>query len=86
MKVLIISANTLPSAPSGPAYVAGAALEAGHTVKVFETLFAQDLKGELERKITNFSPEVVGISIRLVHGFAIDESAEQPDRPWRYPE
>ena len=49
MKVLIISANTLPSAPSGPAYIAGAALEAGHTVKVFETLFAQDLIGELER-------------------------------------
>ena len=76
MKVLIISANTLPSAPSGPAYVAGAAIEAGHTVKVFETLFAQDLISELERQITNFSPDVVGISIRLVHGFVIDESAE----------
>jgi len=76
MKVLIISANTLPSAPSGPAYVAGAALEAGHTVKVFETLFAQDLIGELESQITNFDPDVVGISIRLVHGFVIDESGE----------
>ena len=76
MKVLIISANTLPAAPSGPAYVAGAALAAGHTVEVFETLFAQDLIGELERHITNFSPDVVGISIRLVHGFVLDESAE----------
>jgi len=76
MRVLIISANTLPSAPSGPAYVAGAALEAGHTVEVFEALFAQDLIGELERQITNFSPDVVAISIRLVHGFVIDESAE----------
>ena len=45
MKVLTISANTLPSAPSGPAYVAGAALAAGHKVEVFETLFAQDLVG-----------------------------------------
>jgi hypothetical protein len=76
MKVLIISANTLPSAPSGPAYVAGAALAAGHTVEVFETLFAQDLIGELERKIIDFQPDVVGISIRLVHGFVIDERAE----------
>ena len=32
MKVLIISANTVPSAPSGPAYVAGAALESGYAV------------------------------------------------------
>ena len=76
MRVLIISANTLPSAPSGPAYVAGAALAAGHNVEVFETLFAQDLIGELERKIIDFQPDVAGISIRLVHGFVIDERAE----------
>jgi hypothetical protein len=76
MKILIISENTLPSAPSGPAYIAGAALEAGHTVRVFETLFAHDLIGDLERQITNFSPDVIGVSLRLVHGFVIDESAE----------
>ncbi len=35
MKVLIISANFLPASPSGPAYIAGAALEAGHDVEVF---------------------------------------------------
>ena len=78
MKVLIISANSLPSAPSGPAYMAGAALEAGHTVEVFEALFAQDLIGELEQQLINFSPDVVAISIRLVHGS--DES-----EPIRYP-
>jgi radical SAM superfamily enzyme YgiQ (UPF0313 family) len=76
MKVLIISANTLPAAPSGPAYIAGAALAAGHTVEVFEALFAQDLVSELEKKINNFNPEVVAISIRIVHGFIIDEQAE----------
>lgn len=80
MKVLIISANTLPAAPSGPAYVAGAALEAGHTVQVFEALFAQDLVGELEGEITGFCPDVVGISIRLVHGYLIDDSAENGTR------
>ncbi len=76
MKVLIISANTLPSAPSGPAYIAGAALAAGHSVEVFEAIFAQDLTSELERQITDFDPAVVAISIRLVHGFVIDEGAE----------
>ena len=43
MKVLIVSTNTLPASPSGPAYVAGAALKAGHTVEVFECMFAHDL-------------------------------------------
>jgi hypothetical protein len=76
MKVLVVSANTLPSAPSGPAYIAGAALAAGHKVDVFEALFVQDLTRELECKITEFSPDVIGISIRLVHGFIIDENAE----------
>jgi hypothetical protein len=33
MKVLIISANTLPASPTGPAYIAGAALAAGHQVE-----------------------------------------------------
>ncbi|KAA3646730.1 MAG: hypothetical protein DWQ07_11035 [Chloroflexi bacterium] len=76
MKVLIVSANTLPAAPSGPAYAAGAALKEGHTVKVFEALFAQDLTGELKKEIITFAPDVVGISIRLVHGYVIDEDAE----------
>jgi pyruvate-formate lyase-activating enzyme len=76
MKVLIIAADTLRSPPSGPAYVAGAARDAGHTVEVFERLFAQDLVGELGEQLTRFSPDVIGISIRFVHGFLIDESAE----------
>ena len=76
MKVLVIAADTLRSPPSGPAYVAGAARDAGHTVEVFERLFAQDLAGELEGQLTRFNPDVIGISIRFVHGSVIDESAE----------
>jgi hypothetical protein len=76
MKVLIVSTNTLPASPSGPAYVAGAAVQAGHTVEVFECLFAQDLAGELKAHIATFEPDVIGVSIRLVHGFVIDEKAE----------
>ena len=76
MQVLIVSTNTLPASPSGPAYIAGAALQAGHTVEVFECLFAQDLTGELTAHIARFAPDVIGVSIRLVHGFVIDENAE----------
>jgi radical SAM superfamily enzyme YgiQ (UPF0313 family) len=76
MKVLIISANTLPASPTGPAYVAGAALRAGHSVEIFECLFAQDLSAELRAHIERFRPDVVGVSIRLVHGYIIDKTAE----------
>jgi len=76
MKVLIISSNTLAFSPSGPAYVAGAALNAGHTVEVFDCLFAKDRPSELDGHITRFNPDVIGISIRLVTGNIIDESAE----------
>ena len=76
MKVLLISTNSLSASPAGPAYVAGAALKAGHTVEVFECLFAQDLKAELSAHIARFHPDVIGISIRLVHGYVIDETAE----------
>jgi radical SAM superfamily enzyme YgiQ (UPF0313 family) len=76
VKVLIISSNTLPFSPSGPAYVAGAALYAGHTVEVFDCLFAKDVLSELDEHITRFNPDVIGISIRLVTGDIIDENAE----------
>ena len=48
MRVLIVSANTFSCSPSGPAYVAGAAREAGHMVEVFDSLFAQDLIREAD--------------------------------------
>ena len=75
MKVLIISSNTLPAAPSGPAYIAGAARKAGHTVRGFECLFAQDLTAELTGVVDEFQPDVIGISIRLVFGDEIDPLA-----------
>lgn len=66
MKVLIISADTLHSPPSGPAYVAGAARDAGHTVEVFERLFAQDLVGELEGQLTRFNPKEIVDCIKRI--------------------
>jgi anaerobic magnesium-protoporphyrin IX monomethyl ester cyclase len=75
MKVLLISSNTLPASPSGPAYIAGAARQAGHNVAVYESLFAVDLASELTAKLEAFQPNVVGISIRLVHGDVLDAGA-----------
>jgi radical SAM superfamily enzyme YgiQ (UPF0313 family) len=75
MKVLIISTNTLPAAPLGPLYVAGAVRQAGHDVQIYERLFANDLSGELSAQLQDFQPDVVGISIRLVFGDEIDPEA-----------
>ena len=75
MKILIISTNTLPAAPSGPAYIAGAVRDAHHTVRVFERLFAGDPETELSGVINEFQPDVVGISIRLVFGDELDPQA-----------
>jgi radical SAM superfamily enzyme YgiQ (UPF0313 family) len=75
MKVLIISANTLPASPSGPVYLAGAVRQAGHEVQIYERLFAIDLAGELATKLRDFQPDVIGISIRLVFGDELDLDA-----------
>ena len=76
MKVLIISSNSLPGAsPAGPAYVAGALRQAGHTVEAYESLLAADVSSSLAAKLNHFQPDVVGISIRLVHGDVLDASA-----------
>ncbi len=76
MKILMISANTLPASPSGPAYVAGAALAAGHTVEVFETLFSTDVVNDLEAHIQHFGPAVIGFSIRLANGYVVDAQSQ----------
>jgi hypothetical protein len=75
MKVLIISANTLLAPPSGPVYVAGAVRQAGHEVQIYERLFADDLASELTNKISDFHPDVIGISVRLVFGDELDSAA-----------
>lgn len=82
MKVLIISVTPFPISPSGPAYVAGAARDTGHTVEIFDCLFAQDLVRELEEHVTCFNPDAVGISIRLVTGKIVDASAELYTKPF----
>ncbi len=74
MRVLLISANMLPASPSGPAYVAGAVRQAGHEVAIYESLFATDLAGELAARLKEFQPDVIGISIRVVHGDVQDPS------------
>ena len=75
MKVMLISSNTLPAAPSGPAYIAGAVRQAGHEVRVFERLFSDHIAEDLAAELRDFQPDVVGLSIRLVFGDELDPGA-----------
>jgi hypothetical protein len=75
MKVLMVSSNTLPAAPTGPVYVAGALRQAGHQVEIYENLFADSDHSDFIYKINRFQPEIIGVSIRLVHGDVQDANA-----------
>ncbi len=76
MKVLIISANLLPVTPSGSAYIAGAAIKAGHQVEIFDCRFAERIIPELKRHIKIFNPDISAISIRNVTGDMVDQTSE----------
>ncbi len=82
MNVLIVSANQFNFSPSGPAYIAGAARDAGHKVEVFDCLFAGDIQSELAACLDRFRPDVVGISIRTVTGLYLAGAGEFNMQPF----
>ncbi len=69
-KVLLISSNTTidpyPVYPAGMGIIASALTLAGHDVRQFDMLAAEDTEGDLRQTITDFSPHYVGISIRNI--------------------
>jgi len=70
MRVLLASANTevinMPVLPLGLACVAGATRAAGHDVKVLNLMGRGDTGTVLKEAIVDFSPEVIGISVRNI--------------------
>ena len=68
MKVLLISANTetinMPTLPMGLGLVAAAAEKAGHVVRFLDLMLPAE--NSLAAAIEEFSPEVIGVSIRNV--------------------
>lgn len=68
MKVLLINSNQLkpPITPLGLAYVAAAAMEAGHNVRLLDLNFSDNIEADIKKFITADPPDVIGISIRNI--------------------
>ena len=68
--ILLISGNTTkepyPVYPLGVAMIADALIRAGHKVREYDMLASPGLGVELESVITEFNPEVIGLSIRNI--------------------
>jgi radical SAM superfamily enzyme YgiQ (UPF0313 family) len=68
MRVLLINSNLkddiLAAPPIGLCYVASAAEVAGHEVRVLDLCFKRRIGPELEKAILDFSPQVIGVSLR----------------------
>ena len=78
MRVLLISANTehinMPVLPLGLAYIAAAADNRGHTVKLLNLMMQTDTQKALQEAIDESNPEIIGISVRNID----DQNMENP--------
>jgi len=70
MRVLLISANTerinMPTLPLGVALVAAATRQAGHEVRLLDLRAGGDAGAAIGRAVMDFSPQVIGISVRNI--------------------
>jgi radical SAM superfamily enzyme YgiQ (UPF0313 family) len=78
VRILFVSANResvpYPVAPLGLAYVAGAAREAGHDVRLLDLCFAERPHLDVADAVRRFPPDLIGISIRNVDNLTYPSS------------
>jgi radical SAM superfamily enzyme YgiQ (UPF0313 family) len=68
MRVLLVNANRsrdlLPPPPVGLSYVASATADAGHEVRLFDSLLSRTPEKDLGHALREARPDVVGLSVR----------------------
>jgi len=78
MRVLLVSANQErspdPVAPLGLCYVATAAEQAGHDVRVLDLCFSEDVDADVATAIAGHRPDVLGLSLRNVDNCAYPDT------------
>lgn len=70
MRVLLVSVNRekipCPVAPLGVLCLADAIVKKKHDVDVIDLCFSEDVLGDIKRSIENFTPDIIGVSIRNI--------------------
>ena len=83
LRVLLISANTEklpdPVFPLGAAYMAAVAEREGHEVASIDLCFLEDVDAAVARKIAEFQPQVIGISLRNLDSSSYPENTSYID-------
>jgi radical SAM superfamily enzyme YgiQ (UPF0313 family) len=78
MKVLLISANrediNMPTLPMGLGCVAAATQKDGHDVRFVDLLTTRDIPSVIKKTISEFVPQVIGISVRNIDDQAMDST------------
>jgi radical SAM superfamily enzyme YgiQ (UPF0313 family) len=83
VRILFVSVNResvpYPVAPLGVAYVAGAARNAGHEVRLLDLCFSENVEADIAGVVLQFAPELIGISIRNVDNLTYPTSVSYLD-------
>ena len=70
MRVLIVSGSReivhVMVPPLGEASLAAYLIEQGHDVKILDLTLSADYKRDLEKVISSFNPQIIGVSIRNI--------------------
>src|SRR5207247_847673 len=78
VRLLLVSANQErspdPVAPLGVCYVAAAAAQAGHDVRVLDLCFSEDVEADVTAAVAAHRPEAIGISLRNVDNCAYPDT------------
>lgn len=78
MRVLLISPNIEmlpdPVAPLGLAFLSSALKSAEHEVRCLDLCFEENMEEALEKAISGFSPQAIGLSLRNIDNVAYPES------------
>ena len=78
MRLLLVSANQErspdPVAPLGVCYVATAAAQAGHDVRVLDLCFSEDVEVDVAAAVAAHRPEAIGTSLRNVDNCAYPDT------------
>lgn len=61
----------MPVMPVGACIVAHAAERAGHTVHLLDLMFSRDALSDVQSAMTDFKPDVVGVSVRNIDNVAM---------------